>query len=200
VAGYHVPLFLLEKPMKLSSALLVLSSVLGLALPAHAEKPDGAGQGQGKGHGKPDKHQKEHPGGRDRGDRDGGDRQRQVVRNGGPSVAVQGSAGSVQIGMYFGSPQRQALHDYYAPQFRAGKCPPGLAKKGNGCLPPGQAKKWRVGQPLPRDVVYYPVPNEISVRIGLPPAGHKYVRVAADILLIAVGTSMVIDAVEDLIR
>jgi hypothetical protein len=166
-------------------------------LPAHAEKPDGAGQGHGKG--KPDKHQKEHPGGRDR-DRDGGDRQRQVVGNVGPAVTVQGSAGNVQIGMYFGSPQRQALHDYYAPQFRAGKCPPGLAKKGNGCLPPGQAKKWRVGQPLPRDVVYYPVPNEISVRIGLPPAGHKYVRVAADILLIAVGTSMVIDAVEDLMR
>ena len=194
--------------MKLLSALVVLSSVFLLALPAHAEKPDGAGQGNGKGHGKPDKHQnerqKEHKVERDRDERGGGDRapqvQRQVVRNDGPSVAIQGSSGNVQIGVYFGAPQRQALHDYYAPQFRAAKCPPGLAKKGNGCLPPGQAKKWRVGQPLPRDVVYYPVPNEISVRIGLPPAGHKYVRVAADILLIAVGTSMVIDAVEDLTR
>ena len=29
-----------------------------------------------------------------------------------------------------------------------GNCPPGLAKKGNGCLPPGQAKKL-VGQALP---------------------------------------------------
>ena len=115
-------------------------------------------------------------------------------------MAIQGSSGNVQIGVYFGAPQRQALHDYYAPQFRAAKCPPGLAKKGNGCLPPGQAKKWRVGQPLPRDVVYYPVPNEISVRIGLPPPGYKYVRVAADILMIAVGTGMVIDAVEDLMR
>ena len=28
-----------------------------------------------------------------------------------------------------------------------GSCPPGLAKKGNGCLPPGQAKKlYNVGQ------------------------------------------------------
>lgn len=183
----------------------LLSSVLCLALPALAEKPDWAGQGGGKGHGKPDKHQNERQGGgRDRDDRDGGDRQypvqRQVVRNDGPSVAISGGSGNVQIGMYFGAPQRQVLHDYYAPQFRAGKCPPGLAKKGNGCMPPGQAKKWRVGQPLPRDVVYYPVPNEISVRIGLPPAGYKYVRVAADILMIAVGTGMVIDAVEDLMR
>jgi len=33
---------------------------------------------------------------------------------------------------------------------------------------------------------------------GAPPAGHRYVRVAADILLIAVGTAMVVDAIEDL--
>lgn len=196
---YHELLFLLDKAMKFSSVFVVLSSVCLLALPAHAEKPDWAGQGNGKGQGKPDKHQSERQGGRDRDDRQR-PAQRPVERNDGPSVAISGSAGNVQIGMYFGAPQRQALHDYYAPQYRAGKCPPGLAKKGNGCLPPGQAKKWRVGQPLPRDVVYYPVPNEISVRIGLPPAGYQYVRVAADILMIAVGTGMVIDAVEDLMR
>ena len=46
----------------------------------------------------------------------------------------------------------------------------------------------------------FEVINEISVRIGLPPPGYRYVRVAADILMIAVGTGMVIDAVEDLTR
>jgi hypothetical protein len=43
-----------------------------------------------------------------------------------------------------------------------GNCPPGLAKKGNGCLPPGQAKKlFAVGEALP--VAYhsdYNVPHE----------------------------------------
>jgi Ni/Co efflux regulator RcnB len=38
------------------------------------------------------------------------------------------------------------------------------------------------------------------MRLPPPPAGHRYVRVAADILLIAVGSSMVIDALEDLVR
>ena len=34
--------------------------------------------------------------------------------------------------------------------YGAGGCPPGLAKKNNGCLPPGQAKKlFNVGQRLP---------------------------------------------------
>jgi Ni/Co efflux regulator RcnB len=46
--------------------------------------------------------------------------------------------------------------------------------------------------------VYYPVPSEVQIRLGVPPAGYKFVRVAADILLIAVGTGMVIDAIEDL--
>jgi hypothetical protein len=32
------------------------------------------------------------------------------------------------------------------------------------------------------------------------PAGHRYVRVAGDILLIAVGTSIVADAIQDLGR
>ncbi|NBX20975.1 hypothetical protein [Rhodoferax mekongensis] len=112
----------------------------------------------------------------------------------------QGGSVEIRIGGYFGDDQRRAAQDYYGTQQAQGKCPPGLAKKNNGCQPPGQAKKWSRGQPLPRDVVFYPVPRDISVRIGLPPAGYKYVRVANDILLIAIGTSMVVDAIEDLMR
>ena len=33
-----------------------------------------------------------------------------------------------------------------------------------------------------------------------PPTGYRYVRVASDILLIAIGTNLVIDAIEDLVR
>ena len=112
----------------------------------------------------------------------------------------QGSSVEIRIGGYFGDDQRRVVQDYYGAQKARGNCPPGLAKKNNGCQPPGQAKKWSRGQPLPRDVVFYPVPRDISVRIGVPPAGYKYVRVANDILLIAIGTSMVVDAIEDLMR
>ncbi|MDZ4399398.1 hypothetical protein [Hydrogenophaga sp.] len=114
-----------------------------------------------------------------------------------PSASV---AVNVSIGSYFGDSQRAVVRDYYEPRIRAGSCPPGLAKKNNGCLPPGQAKKWQVGRSLPADVVYYSIPNSVLVQLGVPPAGHKYVRVAADILLIAVGTNMVIDAIVDLGR
>jgi Ni/Co efflux regulator RcnB len=113
---------------------------------------------------------------------------------------AQGGSVEIRVGSYFGDDQRRTAQDYYGAQQAKGKCPPGLAKKNNGCQPPGQAKKWSRGQPLPRDVVFYPLPRDISVRIGLPPAGYKYVRVANDILLIAIGTSIVVDAIEDLMR
>jgi len=101
---------------------------------------------------------------------------------------------------YFEDKHRVVVREYYEEEFRGGRCPPGLAKKNNGCMPPGQAKKWQYGRPLPRDVIYYEVPRDVVVRIGVPPSGYKYVRVASDILMIAIGTSMVVDAIEDLRR
>ena len=92
------------------------------------------------------------------------------------------------------------VRDYYVEEFRGGRCPPGLAKKHNGCMPPGQAGRWQLGQPLSRDVVYYEVPRPLVMQIGPPPSGYRYVRVATDILMIAIGTGMVVDAIQDLGR
>lgn len=100
----------------------------------------------------------------------------------------------------FNDRQRNDLHAYYAERSHSGHCPPGLAKKNNGCQPPGQAKKWRKGYALPRDVRYYDLPRDVLIHLGPPPSGHKYVRVASDILMIAIGTSMVVDAIDDLGR
>lgn len=100
----------------------------------------------------------------------------------------------------FSSDDRRIVSEYYGGQVRKGHCPPGLAKKNNGCQPPGQAKKWQRGQPLAKDIRYYEVPRELRVRLPAPPPNHRYVQVAGDILLIAVGTSMVVDAIEDILR
>jgi Ni/Co efflux regulator RcnB len=101
-------------------------------------------------------------------------------------------------GRHFTEREYVVVREYYYDEFRRGKCPPGLAKKHNGCLPPGHAKKWAVGERLPREVVYYEVPRAIIVRLPQPSPGFRYVRVASDILLIAVGTGMIVDAVRDL--
>jgi hypothetical protein len=141
--------------------------------PAWAEK---GGKGHGKEHGRGDA-----------GDEDGG---RRSGKND-PETAVV---------FRFGDVERVVVREYYSAPPASGRCPPGLAKKNNGCLPPGQAKKWNIGRPLPRDLVFYDLPRDLVVRLPAPPAGHRYVRVAADILLIAVGSGLVIDAIQDLGR
>jgi Ni/Co efflux regulator RcnB len=103
-------------------------------------------------------------------------------------------------GKHFGDHDRVAIRTYYVEAGRSGHCPPGLGKKNNGCLPPGQAKKWVVGQPLPPTVVYAPLPTALVVQLTPPPSGYRYVRVAGDILMISVGTRLVIDAIQDLGR
>jgi hypothetical protein len=52
----------------------------------------------------------------------------------------------------------------------AAKCPPGLAKKNNRCMPPGQYKKYYTsGQRIPRDwrnVEYRALPDAYRSRYG----------------------------------
>lgn len=94
---------------------------------------------------------------------------------------------------------RTAVYNYYRGQYAAGNCPPGLAKKNNGCLPPGQAKKaWAIGQPLPGSVMFYPLPAALLGQLTPAPAGYQYVQVASDILMMAIGTRMIAAAVADL--
>jgi Ni/Co efflux regulator RcnB len=158
--------------------LVIVIGAVFAASSALADKPEWAGKG--KDHDKSERHEKGKGYEKGRGD----DQDRRGERG----------------GRHFGEQHRVAVYEYYGEGFRGGRCPPGLAKKNNGCMPPGQAKKWRAGRPLPRDVVYYEVPQDLVVRLGPPPPGNRYVRVAADILLITVGTGMVVDAVQDLGR
>jgi Ni/Co efflux regulator RcnB len=157
---------------KWSALAIVIAGLLASTNPVLADPPSWAGGNKGKHDNK-----KDHE--RNGDDRDGRKENRRE---------------------YFNTQHRVVIREYYDEQFRAGRCPPGLAKKHNGCMPPGQAKKWRVGQRLPRDVVYYDLPPAVVIRLGPPPSGHRYVRVATDILLIAIGTAMVVDAIDDLSR
>lgn len=99
---------------------------------------------------------------------------------------------------HFHMVQRQAAQAWFEEPEHRGFVPPGLAKKGG--VPPGQSRAWKRGQPLPAGVVWYALPRSLELVLGPPPAGHRYVRVATDILLIAIGTGLVVDAMEDLAR
>jgi Ni/Co efflux regulator RcnB len=106
-----------------------------------------------------------------------------------------------RVEVRFDGPQHTAVQGWYAHEIEAGHCPPGLRKTHNGCLPPGQAKKrWAVGRCLPREVIFHDLPPALVIELGPPPAGYRYARIANDVLLIAIGTGMVVDAITDLGR
>ena len=170
--------------LKMKCALaLVIGGILA-AGPVMADKPSWAGAGKGGKDERMDRRDEQ------KGERRDDDKKSRRDRDG-PSVGKRG---------HFEDQHRVIVREYYVEQFRGGRCPPGLAKKHNGCMPPGQAKKWQFGRPLPRDVIFYQVPQPLVVQIGLPPTGYRYVRVATDILMIAIGTGMVVDAIQDLGR
>lgn len=58
-------------------------------------------------------------------------------------------------------------------------CPPGLAKKNNGCLPPGKAKKLRVGERYAQSYGYDPyaynrIPYDVRQQYRLDPSNRYY--------------------------
>lgn len=167
--------------IKTSLALASLVALSLVAAPALAEKDKDDKPGHGRGGGPPGQVDKGPPGQ----GRGGG----QAASPGGPQ---QGNVVIVDR-------DRNAVYSYYRTEYAAGNCPPGLAKKNNGCLPPGQAKKaWAIGQPLPGGIVYYPLPPVLLGQLSPLPAGYQYVRVANDILLMAMGTRMIAAAIADL--
>ena len=64
--------------------------------------------------------------------------------------------------------------------YGTGGCPPGLAKKNNGCLPPGQAKKlYNAGQRYPVGNYgnlwsYNQIPVDLRSRYGFDPNDRYY--------------------------
>lgn len=144
----------------------MLALALSLALPSSALADKGGNPNKGKGHEKD--------------------------WQAGPGKGPGGPPGQAKK---FGSNDYTAIQAYYGQRIGAGNCPPGLAKKNNGCLPPGHAKRWNVGQALPPGVTWYAVPQDLYVRLAPPPYGHRYVYLDGGVLLLNVNTRFVIDAV-----
>jgi Ni/Co efflux regulator RcnB len=88
--------------------------------------------------------------------------------------------------------QREPSHDR--------GCPPGLAKKHNGCLPPGQAKKVGrivVGQHIPAGAVYV-VPRPVLATLPPPPYGYRYAVVDRQVVLVSRNDNIVVDILRSL--
>lgn len=161
--------------------LTIMALVLCLASPALAvvEKDKGSEQGKGKGKGKDKEKGKDKDTEKEKGRGERSDEAREVFANN----------------------DRETVRLYFGGKYGPGNCPPGLAKKNNGCLPPGLAKKrYEVGKSLPREVVYLEPPAELVVKLTPCPKGYQYVVVDGDLVKLAIGTMLVVDAIDGLMR
>jgi len=162
--------------------LVALFAILTLtALPALAKDKGNPGKGKGKG-GPP------------------AARERQQIDDPDPHD-WSGGRDHDRHGRRFSDDDRSYWRDYWRAEYGRGHCPPGLAKKHNGCLPPGQAKKrYVIGRPLPPDIVVIAVPQPVLYRLPPLEPGYRYGMVDGDLVKLAVGTSLVVDAIDGLLR
>lgn len=101
----------------------------------------------------------------------------------------------------FDDRDRGFVRSYYSDKHGIGNCPPGLAKKDNGCLPPGQAKKaYVVGEPLPSTVVINPLPPELSRLLTPAPTGYRYGYVDGAVVQYSPRDRLIIDAIDVISR
>lgn len=151
-------------------ALVVAIAAAVAFAPALADKGGEHGHGHGNGHGQGER----------------GEHGRRDVKE-------------LPVGGYFNDRNRVAVRKYFADQYGHGKkCPPGLAKKHNGCMPPGQERHLALGQPVPSGVTMYPVPQPVIVQLPPAPYGYRYARVGNDIVLVRIDTRLIVDVIAGL--
>ena len=122
-----------------------------------------------------------------------------------PSIRAEGLGGGsyIKAKINFVDQDRLAIYHYYRDVAQSGSCPTGLARKAEGCLPPGNigdGKTWVLGRQLPGKVVFHNLPPDLIPRLAPAPAGYRYIRVGGDVLLISRGSGIVVAAIEDLAR
>ena len=124
-----------------------------------------------------------------------------------PLLAEKGDKGKKNKGkkgdavtVSFRVDQRDHVRGYFVKKHGRGNCPPGLAKKNQQCLPPGQLKKrYVVGQPVPQEIEIRAVPEDLVVMIGAPPSGYRYGLIDGDVVEVTVTTRVVVDFIDVLV-
>ena len=97
----------------------------------------------------------------------------------------------------FKDEQAKAVAEFFTAQRGPGNCPTGMMARGERCESMGQ-RPWKPGEALPGTITPEDLPAALIQKLGLPPAGHRYVKVASDILLLSADRNVVVDAVLDM--
>jgi hypothetical protein len=103
-----------------------------------------------------------------------------------------------EVGKHFSTALRGAVRDHFTANRGNGPCPPGVVLKSGRCEAALSERAWKLGQPLQSGQSPKELPATLQEKLGPAPAGHRYVQLDADLLLINNDTRVVVDAVLDL--
>jgi hypothetical protein len=125
-----------------------------------------------------------------------------------PKPATAGAPASAKdsplptLNMVVPQRDRDAAFAYYRDEIAAGRCPAPLVRKDKVCGAPAAlpTKPWRLDQPLSDGVKAEAPPPGLIAKLSPSPAGHQYMRVDTDIIVIGLGTRNVAALVVDLSR
>ena len=107
--------------------------------------------------------------------------------------------GGASVTVTFTTEQRGAAQGWYV-EIRPRQVPAGPREEGERLPPPGPGEEALRGRAAPRPGCHVrPGSPELSVRIGGPPEGYLYVTLDGDLVKLAVGTLLVVDAIDGLI-
>jgi Ni/Co efflux regulator RcnB len=115
-----------------------------------------------------------------------------------PPAAATPPTKPPEVGRHFDDKLRTAVRDHFTANRGSGPCPPGLIQKNSRCESPQSERAWKPGQPLPAQLTPRDLAAPLLAALGPAPAGHSYVQVDGDLLLINTASRVVIDAVLDL--
>jgi Ni/Co efflux regulator RcnB len=99
---------------------------------------------------------------------------RQILQQAPQQVAQQPLGPS----SYFSSKDQELVRRYYATHPVA-----------------GEPAQWKVGEPIPPKAVLTGVPDDLRAALSALPAGHQYVEVDGDVVLVSVQSRVVVDGI-----
>lgn len=106
------------------------------------------------------------------------------------------------LNMVVSQRDRDAAYAYYRDEIAAGRCPAPLVRKDKACAAPAPpaTRAWKLDQPLADGVKTDAPPPGLIAKLSPSPAGHQYMRIDTDIVIIGIGTRIVAALVVDLSR
>lgn len=112
------------------------------------------------------------------------------------------NAAEIGVAVVFSDGELATIRAYYANSGTRTANSAGMSMGMGGglsALPPGIAKHYELGKPLPPGIAKQVLPAALRSLLPPAPTGHERIVVAGKILLVAIATQVIVDVISDIL-